>query len=261
MIQQDYVRDMLGGLLEKYAAEETHPEDWDIAGLKNEVYNRFGVDILAEGLKPDTLNRQELGDAIFDKLVQRYDAKEKIIGPDGMRHHERVIMLSVLDQLWKDHLLSMDHLKEGIGLRGYGQHDPLVEYKKESFDMFEAMMETFEEQTVRYLYNMQILDEGGNDLLGGTRDSGPDTVLTSGSGNNGDGTPEPQRKRSSVSTSLDEVEAQFHRKKKRELEQAQMASSLSEGTAVQQLVRGNQVGRNEKCPCGSGKKYKKCCGA
>jgi preprotein translocase subunit SecA len=180
-----------------------------------------------------------------------------------MRHHERVIMLSVLDQLWKDHLLSMDHLKEGIGLRGYGQHDPLVEYKKESFDMFEAMMETFEEQTVRYLYNMQILDEGGNDLLGATRDSGPETILTgvSDSGGNGGGNIEPPRKRSSVSTSLDEVEAQFQRKKRRELEQAQMASSLSEGTAVQQLVRGDRVGRNEPCPCGSGKKYKKCCGA
>jgi preprotein translocase subunit SecA len=264
LIQQDYVRDMLGGLLDKYASEQTHPEDWDIAGLKNEVYNRFGVDILAEGLKPETLNRQELGDAVFDKLVHCYDAKEKIIGPEAMRHHERVIMLSVLDQLWKDHLLSMDHLKEGIGLRGYGQHDPLVEYKKESFDMFEAMMETFEEQTVRYLYNMQILDEGGNDLLGATRDSGPETILmgVSDSGGNGGGNPpEAPRKRSAVSTSLDDVEAQFQRKKKRELEQAQMASSLSEGTAVQQLVRGDRVGRNEPCPCGSGKKYKKCCGA
>ena len=175
--------------------------------------------------------------------------------------NKRVIMLSVLDQLWKDHLLSMDHLKEGIGLRGYGQHDPLVEYKKESFDMFETMMATFEEQTVRYLYNMQILDEGGNDLLGGTRDIQPGGP-TNGNGNNGGGgSPAPERKRSAVSTSLDEVEAQFQRKKKRELEQAQMASSLSEGTAVQQLVRGDRVGRNDPCPCGSGKKYKKCCGA
>ena len=75
-----------------------------------------------------------------------------------MRHHERIIMLSVLDQQWKDHLLSMDHLREGIGLRGYGQHDPLVEYKRESFDMFEAMMERFEEETVRYLYLMQVIE-------------------------------------------------------------------------------------------------------
>ena len=75
-----------------------------------------------------------------------------------MRYHERMIMLSVLDQQWKDHLLSMDHLSEGIGLRGYGQHDPLVEYKRESFDMFEDMMERFQEETVRYLYLMQVLE-------------------------------------------------------------------------------------------------------
>ena len=104
---------------------------------------------------------QELGDAIFDKLKERYDAKEQLIGPDAMRHHERIIMLSVLDQQWKDHLLSMDHLREGIGLRGYGQHDPLVEYKRESFDMFEAMMERFEEETVRYLYLMQVIEAPG----------------------------------------------------------------------------------------------------
>ena len=104
------------------------------------------------------MNRQELGDAIFDKLKERYDAKEKLIGPDAMRYHERMIMLSVLDSQWKDHLRDMDHLKEGIGLRGYGQHDPLVEYKRESFDMFEAMMQRFQEETARYLYLMQILE-------------------------------------------------------------------------------------------------------
>ena len=122
------------------------------------MFTRFGVDILAEGVEPDKLNRQELGDAIFEKLLERYDAKEQLIGAEAMRHHERIIMLSVLDQLWKDHLLNMDHLKEGIGLRGYGQHDPLVEYKRESFEMFEAMMERFEEETVRYLYLMQVVD-------------------------------------------------------------------------------------------------------
>ena len=108
--------------------------------------------------QPETLSRQELGDAIFAKLKERYDAKEKLIGPDAMRYHERMIMLSVLDSQWKDHLRDMDHLKEGIGLRGYGQHDPLVEYKRESFDMFEAMMQRFQEETARYLYLMQILE-------------------------------------------------------------------------------------------------------
>jgi preprotein translocase subunit SecA len=95
---------------------------------------------------------------IFAKLKERYDAKEKLIGPEAMRYHERMIMLSVLDSQWKDHLRDMDHLKEGIGLRGYGQHDPLVEYKRESFDMFEAMMQRFQEETVRYLYLMQIME-------------------------------------------------------------------------------------------------------
>ena len=158
LILEDYVSAILAELLEQYCPAKAHAADWNIKGLKDAVFTRFGVDFLAEGVKADTLNRQELGDAIFEKLKERYDAKEKLIGPEAMRHHERMIMLSVIDQQWKDHLLSMDHLKEGIGLRGYGQHDPLVEYKKESFDMFEAMMQRFQEDTVRYLYLMQILE-------------------------------------------------------------------------------------------------------
>jgi preprotein translocase subunit SecA len=156
-----------------------------------------------------------------------------------MRHHERMIMLSVLDQQWKDHLLNMDHLKEGIGLRGYGQHDPLVEYKRESFDMFEAMMERFQEETVRYLYLMQIIE--------------PQAATASGDGHNGHGR--------MAATSVDEMEEEFQRRKRRELAQARMAGS-GEYQPVQQVVRaGAKVGRNDLCPCGSGKKYKKCCGA
>ena len=117
------------------------------------------------------LNHHELGDAIFDRLIARYEAKEKLIGAEAMRQHERVIMLSVLDQLWKDHLLQMDHLKEGIGLRGYGQHDPLVEYKRESFTLFEEMMEHFEEETVRYLYMMRVVDENGDEISYAARSS------------------------------------------------------------------------------------------
>ena len=158
LILEDYVSAILADQLEQYCPVKAHADDWNIKGLKDSIFTRFGVDILAEGIKPESLNRAELGDAIFEKLKERYDSKEKLIGPEAMRHHERMIMLSVIDQQWKDHLLSMDHLKEGIGLRGYGQHDPLVEYKKESFDMFEAMMQRFQEDTVRYLYLMQILE-------------------------------------------------------------------------------------------------------
>ncbi|MBI3475804.1 MAG: preprotein translocase subunit SecA [Acidobacteria bacterium] len=263
LIIEDYVSGMLGDLLEQYCPTKSHEEDFDLKGLKDAVIARFGVDIYAEGLKPEEMSRQELGDAIFEKLKERYDAKEKLIGPEAMRYHERTIMLSVIDTQWKDHLLSMDHLKEGIGLRGYGQHDPLVEYKKESFDMFEEMMQRFQEETVRILYLMQILERppDSGDALGhgpdGPSGEGPDagvpSLITGGRGGNG----RPPRQ---IATSVDDIEEAFQRKKKRELDQARMAGSGDMQT-VQQIVRsGDKVGRNDPCPCGSGKKYKKCHG-
>jgi preprotein translocase subunit SecA len=258
LILEDYVRDILGGLLDKYCGKEVHPEDWDIKNLKAQVFTRFGVDMDAEGIEAEKLNRQELGDAIFEKLKARYDAKEQLIGVDAMRHHERIIMLSVLDQQWKDHLLSMDHLREGIGLRGYGQHDPLVEYKRESFDMFEAMMERFEHDTVQYLYLMQVIErreDGGKYSSEGPMDGGTQgPSLVSGNGGNGAAPP-----RSRAVTSMDDMEAAFQRRKRRELDQARMAGGAQE--PVHQVKRGDKVGRNDACPCGSGKKYKKCCGA
>ena len=254
LILEDYVREILGGLLDKYTAKDTHAEDWDIKSLKNQVFTRFGVDIAAEGIQAETLNRQELGDTIFDKLKERYEAKETLIGPDAMRHHERIIMLSVVDQQWKDHLLSMDHLREGIGLRGYAQHDPLVEYKRESFDMFEAMMERFEEETVRYLYLMQVIEAPSpapqHAISSGDFDSNDQAVAAFSTGS----------RRNRATTSMDDMEEAFQRRKRRELEQARMAGASEAGT-VQQVVRGEKVGRNDPCPCGSGKKYKKCCGA
>jgi preprotein translocase subunit SecA len=255
LILEDYVAGILSELLDKYAAVKVHPGDWDIKGLKDAIFTRFGVDILAEGIKPETLNRQELGDTIFEKLRERYDAKENLIGPDAMRYHERMIMLSVLDQQWKDHLLNMDHLKEGIGLRGYGQKDPLVEYKRESFDMFEAMMQRFQEDTTRYLYLMQIITREGPGGGDEQRQAQANTSLTRGGDGNGHRPPR------SVSTSVDDLEEAFQRRKRRELEQARMAGA-GERQPVQQVVRSSaKVGRNDPCPCGSGKKYKKCCGA
>jgi preprotein translocase subunit SecA len=252
LILEDYVRDILAGLLDQYAGKDTRPDDWDVKSLKNQVFTRFGVDITAEGIDPSVLNRQELGDAIFDKLKERYEAKEKLIGPEAMRHHERIIMLSVIDQQWKDHLLSMDHLREGIGLRGYGQHDPLVEYKRESFDMFEAMMQRFEEETVRYLYLMQVIE---------APQPAPQRLTPAGDfGDEAASAFSTSPRRSRAATSVDDMEEAFQRRKRRELEQARMAGA-GEAATVQQVVRGDKIGRNDPCPCGSGKKYKKCCGA
>ncbi len=261
LILEDYVVDILTALMDQFCPVKTHPDDWDTKGLKDAIFTRFGVDIVAEGVKPENLNRQELGDAIFEKLQQRYNAKEQLIGPEAMRYHERMIMLSVLDSQWKDHLRDMDHLKEGIGLRGYGQHDPLVEYKRESFDMFEAMMQKSQEETVRYLYLMQILERpapvpAGHELGPDGGFAGPEggapQILGAGNGH---------RQSRPVATSVDDLEEAFQRRKKRELDQARMAGA-GEREPVQQVVRGAaKVGRNDPCTCGSGKKYKKCCGA
>jgi preprotein translocase subunit SecA len=265
LIVEDYVSGILGDLIERHCPPKDHVDNWDLKALKDAIIARFGLDIYAEGIKPEQMNRQELGDAIFGKLKERYDAKEALIGAEAMRYHERMIMLSVIDAQWKDHLLSMDHLKEGIGLRGYAQHDPLVEYKRESFDMFEEMMQRFQEETVRYLYLMQIMErpaDAGPRLTGGS----PDEAAVNGSevsassvvtGGRGGGNGRPPRQ---VATSVDEIELAFQRKKKKELEQARMAGAGD--MQVQQVVRsGEKVGRNDPCPCGSGKKYKKCCGA
>ncbi len=265
LIIEDYVSRILGDILEQFCPANAHVDDWDLKGLKDAIFTRFGVDIYAEGIKPDSLNRAELGDAIFQRLRERYDAKEQLIGAEAMRYHERMIMLSVIDAQWKDHLLSMDHLKEGIGLRGYGQHDPLVEYKRESFDMFEDMMGRSQEEAVRYLYLMQVLERPADSMpmprngadagaIPAREERVPSSSLVSGGG---DG----RRPARQVATSVDEIEEAFQRKKKRELEQARMAGS-GDSRTVQQVVRsGDKVGRNDPCPCGSGKKYKKCCGA
>ncbi len=247
LILDDYVAGMVAEALDKFAPRNLHFDQWDMEGIKKALLENFALDLEQRGVEADKLNRQELGDAIFEKLREIYEGKEKQLGPDGMRYHERMIMLSVLDTQWKDHLLNMDHLKEGIGLRGYGQHDPLVEYKRESFDMFEGMMQRFQEDTVRYLFHMRIeeLPAASAAIAAGDEDGGTPALS-------------PPRRR--AVTSVDDLEAQFERRKKRELEQARMAGATN-GNKPQQVVRGAaKVGRNDPCPCGSGKKYKKCCG-
>jgi preprotein translocase subunit SecA len=278
LILEEYVAGILGQLLNQYAPETEHPDQWRVEELKNQIFTQFGVDFIAEGVDPAELERHEFGEALFEKLKERYEAKEKLVSAEQMRYHERMIMLSVLDGQWKDHLLNMDHLKEGIGLRGYGQKDPLVEYKRESFDMFEAMMARYQQDTVRYLYLMQIIGPDGRPIdekTGTVRVQTADEpmpltppmmaqpVMTNGNASPA-AKPEPaagaRPGAKSVSTTIDEIEAEFQRKKRRELDQARMAGG---GTATEVVQRraGDKVGRNDPCPCGSGKKYKKCHGA
>ena len=156
--QKERVMDMVRGIVEQFidmrCPEDKHPDLWDLATLRNDVLSSFGAKIdLAE---LGGLTRIEIADAIFERLQQKYQEKEDLVGPDVMRQTERIVMLQVIDNQWKDHLLSMDELKQGIGNRAYGQKDPLVEYKKESYELFTAMMDRIEDETVRYLFFLQV---------------------------------------------------------------------------------------------------------
>jgi len=131
------------------------PEDWDVDSFRKALASQFGFDIESLSIDWETIIYDELREKTLNALKNIYEEKEKIIGTSHMREFERIIMLQIIDTQWKDHLLGMDYLKEGIGLRGYGQRDPLVEYKKESYDMFQSMMDRIEEETIRYLYLFQ----------------------------------------------------------------------------------------------------------
>src|SRR6185437_3862173 len=142
--------------LESFCGKDVHPDKWNLAGLRQSIKEKFGVDFQG-AVEAEALGFEELHHALLDLLRARYDEKEAIIGAAQLRRFERLVMLQILDNLWKDHLLAMDHLKEGIGLRGYGQRDPLIEYKKESFDMFQDLMERIESDSVRTLFHARIM--------------------------------------------------------------------------------------------------------
>jgi len=220
--QKEYLLDaadrVVDWLLVTYCPKEQRADEWNINGLRTEFWGRFGVDLQKHELKFDPKLYDELQGDLKRIIRERYDQREQVWGGERMRVHERMIMLQVVDAQWKDHLLAMDHLKEGIGLRGYGQRDPLVEYKRESFDMFEAMMDRIEDETLRYLFLMK--------------------------------TPEEE----------EEMIRQYQRRKRREQAEMQMIGAGAV-EKPQQVIRREKIGRNDPCPCGSGKKYKKCHGA
>jgi preprotein translocase subunit SecA len=296
LITEDYVSTILSNFLDEFIPEKALPQAWKIEQLNTAVYEQFGLN-LDGNIDYDNATRHDIGETIFDLLKARYDLKEQILGEPNMRYHERVVMLSVLDGLWKEHLLNMDHLKEGIGLRGYAQQDPLVAYKKESYEMFEQMMLRFQEDTCRNLFRMQILGPDSTPietleqlnalrsgviapppvpqqrslLDGATGFSSPSESSEgpgSASGLEGGFSPLSNGQRSGASapgiptasprTTIDKLEREFQRTKERDLAAARNAG----GTAVATQRRtANDVGRNDPCPCGSGKKYKKCHGA
>ena len=210
--------DIIIELVGQHAGENAHVEEWDLNGLQTSVIRQFGFDFRAEGIEPENMSSKEIEDALIAKAHEKYDSKEVLIGSAPMRYHERMLMLQIVDTHWKDHLLAMDHLKEGIGLRGYGQRDPLVEYKKESYEMFEGLMGRIEEDTLRFLFLLQPVEEKKQAEQIEKRRRHAEFVMSQQQSNNGDSGPRQAKRDTS------------------------------------------KVGRNDPCPCGSGKKFKKCHG-
>ena len=219
---RERIREMLkqavSGIVEDICSEKLHPGEWDRPALVDRLKDLVAADT---GLTADDLqssNRDEIEQVLFEKAEAAYAAREATIGAEQFRELERMILLHVVDSKWMDHLRNMEDLRQGIGLRAYAQQDPLLEYQLESFEMFQEMMHSIREDTLRYLYRVQVR----------TRDAEAEQA---------------QRQRAAQQRLL-------------------AARSNRETVATPQPRRaGVKVGRNDPCPCGSGKKYKRCCGA
>jgi preprotein translocase subunit SecA len=263
--QKEHILDMARGIVEQSVdmrcPNDKHPDTWDLGTLRNDVLSLFGAKIdLAE---LGSMTKDEISDAIADKLKQKYEEKEALVGADTMRHAERMVMLNVIDNQWKDHLLSMDELKQGIGNRAYGQKDPLVEYKKESFDLFSAMMDRIEDETVRYLYFLQVTqnapvlpfpEEGEEE--GGEEESSNGSAGQAAAAS----AAAAEAQRQAAKSTMEDFTRNIQRKKERELQVLQFGGG-DDSSGPKTVNGGQKVGRNDPCPCGSGKKYKKCHGA
>ena len=205
-------------LVEMYCPREQHPDQWNVTQFANEVLNQYGLDLKTAGVDTAGLGHDELAATLLEKVEARYAEKEALFTAPTLRWLERHILLDIVDAQWKDHLLTLDHLKEGIGLRGYGQKDPLVEFKKEAFTLFDELMNRIDTEAVRFLFLMQPAK------------------------------PEDEAK-------------QIEQRQRRQQRNLQFQAGPAQAEAPKPVRSGAKVGRNDPCPCGSGKKYKKCHGA
>jgi preprotein translocase subunit SecA len=204
--------------LSRYGNNELHPADWDLIGLRERLYHQFNLRFDFKTEELDLLTVDGFAEMVTHKITEAYEDKEKRFGALMLRQLEKLIMLQTIDSLWKDHLLNMDHLKEGIGLRGYGQKNPLQEYQKEGFEMFEEMIHRIQEDVVQKLFTVELARE----------------------------------------SIAQEIEMQQPRPQR--VVMSHGSESVEAGRVSQARRQSEKVGRNDPCPCGSGKKYKRCCG-
>ncbi|PYN98860.1 MAG: preprotein translocase subunit SecA [Candidatus Rokuibacteriota bacterium] len=222
----EWIEDLVPVTLDSFAGPAVHPEEWDLAGLNEALFQQFDVRIPASAYQEVT-SRDGLNELVLDAVKSRYGDRERELGEELMRALERHEMLIVIDTQWKDHLLSIDHLKEGIGLRGYGQRDPLTEYKKEAFDLFQDMAERVKAAVVERLFKVQVVREAPMAM----------PTLTA---------------RADTQESRGEMPSVGG-------EAPRAAPLAAPPRPAPRTATGDKVGRNDPCPCGSGKKYKKCC--
>ncbi|MBN2755186.1 MAG: preprotein translocase subunit SecA [Candidatus Goldbacteria bacterium] len=218
------------------APEKVYPEEWDYEQLKARLFSTYGVEYSIDPKTKDVsqLTREILEEDVFNLVKEAYDKKEKSLGEGLMREIERSIFLQVIDTKWREHLYNMDHLKEGIGLRAYAHKDPLIEYKKDGFDMFQSMMVSLEHETVEFVFRVQVVNEN-------------------------------QLGRRQASSRTQELRPEFSMptaQQPAKLDEREMYANSGEAPSKVETIRRDQpkIGRNDPCPCGSGKKYKLCCG-
>jgi preprotein translocase subunit SecA len=245
---QEMIAELVEDQIALFCPAETYAEDWDVKGLLESVHRQFGVAPGEAELKD--LGAEAVGELILNRALEAYKKKESDLGDPIMRQLEKMVMLRVMDTHWKDHLLAMDYLKEGIGLRGYGQKDPLVEYKMEGFDMFAAMIKRVKSDAIDHLFRLQLVREAQPSAMLRAASRAPLTFSRGETAGGGamtgvGGTPTDARG----------------------LSEGGGAPAGSRGlrppgppAVAQPVHRDPKVGRNDPCPCGSGKKYKKCHG-
>ncbi|HHD64009.1 MAG TPA: preprotein translocase subunit SecA [Desulfobulbaceae bacterium] len=219
-IIEDMIVDLVEEVTGEFAVGKTPSEDWEWESFYERVEEIFNIKLAWNKTERTDLDHDTLFEKLKAEIEGKYQRQEEQNGVEQMRHLERMILLQMVDTLWKEHLLNMDHLKEGIGLRGYGQKNPLDEYKKEGFNLFMTMIETVKQQTVGTLLRVQLVQDD----------------------------------------ELQRLEEERRQERERELEMARRASGDGESSRKPIKRRQEKVGRNAPCPCGSGKKYKKCCG-
>ncbi len=210
----DMIEDIVDDLVENHTQEETPPEEWDLRGLQEAFLTQFSMALSFEGNAAEDFTQEGIREFLLEKARNGYSQKEEEWGPEIARDMERLVTLQTVDQRWREHLLAMDHLKEGIGLRGYAQQDPLIEYKREGLEMFQEMVEQIKGEILQMLFRIQVATQEETEHL-------------------------------------------------QEAQQQPLLLSHGEsaaGSKRKPARRSAKVGRNQPCPCGSGKKYKKCCG-